>query len=63
MIVPGICASDKTHVSNFWGDQHAWPLYPTIGNIQTDIRRAPQKCAWILVVLIPCPPKGAKNTD
>jgi len=31
-IVPVICASDKTHLTNFSGDQHAWPLYLTIGN-------------------------------
>jgi hypothetical protein len=62
-IVPVICASDKTHLTNFSGDQHAWPLYLTIGNIQKDIRRTPKKRAWILVGLIPCPPKGAKNTD
>jgi len=62
-IVPVICASDKTHLTNFSGDQHAWPLYLTIGNIRKDIRRTPKKRAWILVGLIPCPPKGAKNTD
>jgi len=33
MIVPVICASDKTHLTNFSGDQHAWPLYLPIGNI------------------------------
>ena len=32
-IVPVICASDKTHLTNFSGAQHAWPLYLTIGNI------------------------------
>jgi len=32
-IVPVIFASDKTHLTNFSGDQHAWPLYRTIGNI------------------------------
>jgi len=62
-IVPVISASDKTHLNNFSDDQHAWPLYLTIGNIQKDIRRTPKKHAWILVGLIPCPPKGAKNID
>jgi hypothetical protein len=62
-IVPVICASDKTHLTNFSGDQHGWPLYFTIGNIQKDIRWTPKKRAWILVGLIPCPPKSAKNTD
>jgi hypothetical protein len=55
-IVPVICASDKTHLTNFSGDQHVWPLYHTIGNIRKDIRRTPKKRAWILVGLIPCPP-------
>ena len=61
--MPVICASDKTHLTNFSGDQHAWPLYLTIGNIRKDIRRASKKPAWTLVGLIPCPPNGAKNTD
>jgi len=62
-IVPVICASEKTHLNNFSGDLHAWPLYLTIGNIWKDIRCTPETRAWILVGLIPCPPKGAKNTD
>jgi len=61
--VPVICASDKTLLTSFSGDQHAWPLYLTIGNIRKDIRRTPEKRAWILVGLNPCPPKCAKNTD
>jgi len=62
-IVPVICASDKTQLANFLCDQNAWPLYLTIGNIQKDIHRTPKKRAWILVGLIPCPPKGAKHLD
>jgi len=58
-----ICASAKTHLTNFSGDQHAWPLYLTIGNIRKDIRHTRKNCAWVLVGLIPCPPKGAKNID
>jgi hypothetical protein len=56
-------ASDKTHLTNFSGDQHAWPLFLTSGNIQKDVSCKPKKCAWIHIRLIPCPPKGAKNTD
>jgi len=59
--VPVICASDKTHLTKFSGDQHAWPLYITIGNIRKDIRRTPNRSPCILVALIPCPPKGAQN--
>jgi hypothetical protein len=62
-IVPVICASKKTHLINFSGDQHACLLYLTIGNIRKDIRRSPNKRSWILVGLIPCPPKSAKNID
>jgi len=58
-----ICASDKTHLFNFSGDQHAWPLYLSIGNIRKDIRLTPKKCACSLVGLIQYPPKGATNTD
>jgi hypothetical protein len=29
-IVPVICASQKTHLTNISGDQHGWPLYLTI---------------------------------
>jgi len=62
-IVPVICASGKTHLTNSSGDQHAWPLYVTIGNIPNDICRTPQSHPWILVVLIPYPLNGATNTD
>jgi hypothetical protein len=62
-IVPVVCASDKTHLTNFSGDQHAWPLYLKIGNIRKDIHCTPKQRAWILVWLIPCLPKDAKNID
>jgi len=62
-IVPVICASENTHLTNFSGNQHACPLNLTIGNIQKDIRCIPEKRTWILVGLIPCHLKGAKNTD
>jgi len=62
-IVPVICTSHKTNLTNFSGDRHALPLYLTIGNIRNDIRRTPEKCTWMLSGLIPCTPKVAKNTD
>jgi len=61
--VPVIWESDKTHLTNFSGDQHAWPLYLTISNIRKDICHTPEQHAWILVGLIPCHPNGANNTD
>jgi hypothetical protein len=60
-IVPVICATDKTHFTNWSDNQHASPLYLAIGNIQEDIRRTPEKRTSILVGVIPCAPKGAKN--
>jgi len=63
MIVPVICAFDKTHLTNFPGDQHASPLYRTISNIRKDTCCTAIICTWNPVGLIPCPPKGAKNTD
>jgi hypothetical protein len=62
-IVPVICASDKTQMINFSSDQHVCLLYLPIGNIRKDIRHTPKMPAWILVGLIPCRPKGAKNSD
>jgi hypothetical protein len=62
-ILPVICASDKTHFTIFSCNPYAWPLYHTIVNIRKDIHWTPEKCAWILVGLISCPPKGAKNID
>jgi hypothetical protein len=50
-------------LTNFSGDQHAWPLYLTIGNIRKFIARKTKMCAWILVRVIPCPVKRAKNID
>jgi hypothetical protein len=61
--MPVICTSDNTYPTNFSGDQHAWPLYLTIGTIPKGVRRTPKKLSWILVGLIPCPPAGAKNID
>jgi hypothetical protein len=43
----------------FSSNQHAWPLYLTIGNIQKDIRCTYQKRTSIVVGLIACPWHGA----
>jgi len=51
-IVPVICASNQTHWPNFSGDQHAWPLYLMIGNVQKNIHWTPETHAWICVGLI-----------
>jgi hypothetical protein len=62
-IVPVIFASYKAHLTNFWGDQHACALYHTIGNIRKDIWGKSKQRASILIRLILCAPKGAKNID
>jgi hypothetical protein len=62
-IVPVICASDKTHLTNFLGNQHAWQLYLTIGNILKDIRSTHPNHVWILFWLIPSISNDAKNSD
>jgi hypothetical protein len=41
-IVPVICASDITHLTNFSAEQHTWTLYLTIGNIRNAIRPTPK---------------------
>jgi len=62
-IVPVICASDKSQLTNVADDHHAWPLYLTISIIQNVISRTPKMPAWILIGLISCPQKGTKNID
>jgi len=62
-IMPDICSSDKTDLTNFSGDQRGWLLYLTIGKIRTDICRTPTQRTWIHLRLIPCRLGGAKNTD
>ncbi|RPB07532.1 hypothetical protein P167DRAFT_495597 [Morchella conica CCBAS932] len=56
-VVPVICASDGTHLTNFSGDKKAWPVYLTIGNITSEIRNKPSSFAFILLALLPVPRK------
>lgn len=56
-VVPVICASDGTHLTNFSGDKKAWPVYLTIGNITSETRNKPSNYAMVLLALLPVPPK------
>ncbi|KAJ6490457.1 hypothetical protein DFH09DRAFT_1252659 [Mycena vulgaris] len=53
IIAPIILSSDKTKLSNFRGDQSAWPVYLTIGNISKDIRCQVSSHATIFVGYLP----------
>ena len=60
-VVPLLFGSDKTHLTNFSGDKAAWPLYMTLGNIKKEIRRQSSKRAWVLIALLPIPPKTSRE--
>ncbi|KAF8430818.1 hypothetical protein BGX38DRAFT_1079218, partial [Terfezia claveryi] len=56
-LVPVLLASDQTHLTNFSGDKKLWPLYKSIGNIKSTIYNKPTMNTWILIALLPIPPK------
>jgi hypothetical protein len=52
-VVPVLIGVDKTHLTNHRGDQVAWPVYISIGNLDARIRRS-RKCPGnILAGLLP----------
>jgi hypothetical protein len=63
-LVPLICGSDKTLLTTMAGNQSAWPVYITIGNLSNRIRQTPSSNAVLLLALLPLFPKSyqASNT-
>ena len=55
--------SDQTHISNFYGDKKAWPVYITPGNRQSTQCNSPESMALLLLVLLHVPPKLSKSTS
>jgi hypothetical protein len=56
-ILPVICSSDQTHLTNFSGDKKVWPVYLTVGNIPYELRNKPSELLHVLIALLPIPPK------
>jgi len=56
-LVPILRTSDKTHLTNFSGDKKLWPVYMSIGNIQSSIPNTFTIYAWIPIALLPIRPK------
>jgi len=57
-VVPIMGLSDQTQLTNFSGDNKAWPVYVTIGNILSRTRNSPVKMPMILhLTLLPVPAK------
>lgn len=57
-----VLASDKTHLTNFSGDQHMHAVYISLGNIHKDTRNKVSRRAWMLLAKLPTPKFSSINT-
>ena len=49
--------SDATHLTNFYGDKKAWPIYMTVSNLSAVARMKHIMHRVLLVGLLPIPVK------
>jgi len=59
-LIPMIKMSDRTHLSNFAGDQKEWHVYTTICNLSSTIWHIPWTHTVVIVAHLPIP---LKNRD
>jgi len=60
--VPIIGMSGQTSLTNLSGDQNAWAVYMTIGNIPSTMRNRPLSMGILLLGCLPMPPKLRKSS-
>ncbi|CAE6421957.1 unnamed protein product [Rhizoctonia solani] len=52
-LAPFILATDETNMTQLSGSKVAWPVYGSIGNISSHIRRRPSEHAMVLIGYLP----------
>lgn len=60
-LIPTICSSDATHLTDNLGDKKVWPIILAIGKLTGRIRNSPTKYTRLLIPLLPVFPKLTSN--